>query len=414
MRMVLPALKQRHVDSLNHIPMPLSLIPKTFGFEEEVKGYFPHTLNSVDNIGKILPFPSIEAYQPERMKPAARIKFLKWYEEQDKEQGFDYDAEVSRYCFNDVSILRRGVYKYRQIFREVTKTTRSALKDKAEVEETFEVDPFSYTTIASSCQAVFKSKFLEDDVTLVTKDEKRDSIAEGRTPQWVFGHHSPGGELRVDGQLVEVAVNDKGKTPMLKVIKSDIARPANEEIYIRKNTYSRQSICWLNWMAKTKGVTITHALNGTEMSVTNPNTGRAYLLDGYSVDSDGKVTAYEFDGCLWHGCPKCFPNQEIDAKKAPLLLSQRNTMTEVKNRFLVDKFDGRVEIIRGCEWTDRIKNDQTVRDFVAKEEQNIAPRLSARGTFYGGRTEVFTTLKSEGEMYYYDFTSLYPDVNKVI
>ena len=39
----------RFIDSLNFLPMPLSKFPKTFGFTELAKGYFPHFFNTEAN-----------------------------------------------------------------------------------------------------------------------------------------------------------------------------------------------------------------------------------------------------------------------------------------------------------------------------------------------------------------------------
>lgn len=412
MKMNLTALRQRHIDSLNHIPMALSALPKTFGFQEAVKGYFPHALNSIDNIGKILPFPDKDLYEPDRMKPDGRAKFIEWYDQQDKSRGFNYDLELAKYCANDVSILRRAVYKYRCIFREVTATTRRVKKNGVETTESFDLDPFAYTTIAASCQAVFKAKFLSEQICLVTAEELKSASSSNRDPDWVFGERRPGGEVYVDGQLTEIALTDKGKE-MWKLLKSDIAKPSNEDMYLRKNTFSAESISWLEWEAKNRGIYITHALNGTEKSITNPASGRSYLLDGYFQDPvTGVETVFEYDGCVWHGCDKCFPNLQADSSiRVSMLLQQRNKLTEAKNRFLNEQYPGQVVVMRSCEWLTVKSENAEIADFVQK--LRIPERLRARGTFFGGRTEVFTTLKSGAEMYYYDFTSLYPDVNKV-
>ena len=33
-----------------------------------------------------------------------------------------------------------------------------------------------------------------------------------------------------------------------------------------------------------------------------------YKLDGYFVDAKGNHHAMEFNGCWYHGCPRCYPN----------------------------------------------------------------------------------------------------------
>ena len=47
---------------------------------------------------------------------------------------------------------------------------------------------------------------------------------------------------------------------------------------------------------------IQHAGNGGEVKVLTP--GQSFLVDGYNTTTK---TVYEFHGCLFHGCPLCFP-----------------------------------------------------------------------------------------------------------
>ena len=35
---------------------------------------------------------------------------------------------------------------------------------------------------------------------------------------------------------------------------------------------------------------------------------RHYKLDGYFVDAKGNQHVMEFNGCWYHGCPRCYPN----------------------------------------------------------------------------------------------------------
>ncbi len=50
--------KIKLIDSHNFIPMPVSKFPKTFGFTELHKGYFPHHFHTPENQNNS--FPSIE------------------------------------------------------------------------------------------------------------------------------------------------------------------------------------------------------------------------------------------------------------------------------------------------------------------------------------------------------------------
>jgi hypothetical protein len=55
---------------------------------------------------------------------------------------------------------------------------------------------------------------------------------------------------------------------------------------------SNTAIKWLSYIAEREGIHIEHVRNGGEKRF-----GK-YSLDGYHEESN---TAYEFQGCLWHG-----------------------------------------------------------------------------------------------------------------
>lgn len=51
------------------------------------------------------------------------------------------------------------------------------------------------------------------------------------------------------------------------------------------------------------------ATNGGEVRVFTP--AQSYLVDGYD---EHRRTVYEFHGCLWHGCPMCYPKRHHHSK----------------------------------------------------------------------------------------------------
>ena len=69
-------------DSYNFLPMPLSKLPASFELEELAKGHFPHFFNTPENEDYVGSWPDKKYYAPDSMKPAAREKFLRWYEDQ--------------------------------------------------------------------------------------------------------------------------------------------------------------------------------------------------------------------------------------------------------------------------------------------------------------------------------------------
>ena len=56
--------------------MPLANMPKTFGFTELKKGYFPHLFNKLENLNYVGAIPPKKDYSPDTMKPEIREQFL--------------------------------------------------------------------------------------------------------------------------------------------------------------------------------------------------------------------------------------------------------------------------------------------------------------------------------------------------
>jgi len=71
--------------------------------------------------------------------------------------------------------------------------------------------------------------------------------------------------------------------------------------YNRKERQSLIAIKWLKYISKTENIRIRHTLNGGEVRI------GPYRVDGIHQES-GRI--FEFQGCYWHGCPKCVPNRQ--------------------------------------------------------------------------------------------------------
>lgn len=172
---------------------------------------------------------------------------------------------------------------------------------------------------------------------------------------------------------------------------------------------ARQWLTWMNDVVQRQGGgagdRIRHRFNGGEVRALNK------LVDGYDTTTN---TVYEFMGCYFHGCPRCFP-------------SQRNSTTRVhKEKSMQDSYDGaqaKVTSLRDggytvvvkweCDWArERVENPM-IECFLSR--QSFLPPLNPRDAFFGGRTNAVKLHHhvEEGEtIQYQDVTSLYPWVNK--
>ena len=216
--LTVPMFNIRFIDSLNFIPMALANFPKTFGLDELRKGYFPHLFNRSENQNYVGPIPSEPYYMPNSMSTEKRKAFQEWHKEQrDNDYVFDFVKEIKAYCRSDVDILRRSCMEFRELFRDSTG-----------------IDPFEKClTIASACQLVYRTNFLEENTIAIFNSDRQ-----------------------------------------LKMKQSNMA------------------VKWLSYVSEKEGICIEHVRNGGEKRF-----GR-YSLDGYHQESN---TAYEFQGCIWHG-----------------------------------------------------------------------------------------------------------------
>ena len=154
------------------------------------------------------------------------------------------------------------------------------------------------------------------------------------------------------------------------------------------------------------GDRIRHADNGGEVRVFTP--AQSYLVDGYD---EVTKTVYEFNGCLWHGCPVCFPQRNQYSK-----LNQDRTFAEMYDPTLTKaailRNNGyKVESMWSCQWKYLEEEDDFVKDFMLTWKPTEP--LNPRNAFFGGRTNAVSLYykadESVGEkIYYVDVTSLYP------
>ena len=166
----------------------------------------------------------------------------------------------------------------------------------------------------------------------------------------------------------------------------------------RCETYSKISIIWLDWLSKRDGKNIKHALNGGE------KTFPFGKVDGFCKESK---TVYEFQGCFWHGCVKCFSNDIINTKNQMDMLTLRRR-TQAKNDKIRNAGYKLVEVYE-CE----LKENNEFKKFFKTWDREYVEPLNPRDAFFGGRTNVtkLTYDFKEGEKgRYVDFVSLYPTV----
>ena len=153
---------------------------------------------------------------------------------------------------------------------------------------------------------------------------------------------------------------------------------------------------------------IKHVRNGGEQCIRTAN--KIYFVDGY--DSVTR-TVYEFHGCFYHGCPKCYPVRDIKHYACPDRTFEELYQATLAKRMALLRAGFKVLEIWQCEWDEQLKKNAEVQRFL--NSLDLVPPLQPRDSFFGGRTEAVAlhAVAGEGEeIRYCDITSLYPYVNK--
>ena len=160
------------------------------------------------------------------------------------------------------------------------------------------------------------------------------------------------------------------------------------------------SIIWLNYISN--GNNIKHALNGGEKKLTLNN--RTYKVSGFCEKTN---TVYEFYGCFWFGCSKCYRPNIINNK------NQKDMGT--LNDLTVEKCD----IIKKAGYNHvstyecQLTKNKDFQRFAKNFTLEIVEPLNQRDAFYDGRTnatKLLYTFKDNECGRYIDFCSLYPIV----
>ena len=335
------------IDSYSFVAHALAKFPTIFNIPELKKGFFPHTFNRPgfeDYKGAI---PHYSYYEPDNFSPSKRAEFFEWYAEQVKQEHiFVFKREMEDYCHSDVELLRVGMSKFRQEFRNLVDGDGNSIG----------VDPYDHLTIAGvAFEGVYCKYFLPEDTIAV------------------------------------------------------VPRPA-------KDSYSWQSILWLEDVMKTHHVFIQHAHNQGEYRITIE--GKSFPVDGFCEETN---TIYQFHGCFWHGCAHCYeasantPHRvkTVEGVKGPMKVPVKFGELYAHTLFMSERyrsFGFKVEEMWECQWKDYAvfkKIDTTKRDI------EYLKAVVPRDAYFGGRTnavKLYYKCRNAEKIHYMDITSMYPFV----
>ena len=187
---------------------------------------------------------------------------------------------------------------------------------------------------------------------------------------------------------------------------------AFEEAFYPEGSFGVKATCWLEYEAKNRGIHIHHHRcgHGGERIVAGGK------VDGYHPESK---TVFQYHGCFWHGCKKCFPHPKqrteivsLDRAGNPRTRDaayektlQRSAVIRFLSYNLVEKWEHETPCPR---WRDRIPQKRTetyphaiVYDFEAyqdkSKESNPTRDLSFESEHVPTSVSIADTLNTEPE-----------------
>ena len=147
---------------------------------------------------------------------------------------------------------------------------------------------------------------------------------------------------------------------------------------------------------------IQHVRNGGEQSIRT--IANSYFVDGYDPLTR---TVYEFHGCLYHGCPSCYPNRPAKHYAVPDRSVEELYQATLSKRMALLRVGYTVIEMWECEWDKLVDTDEAVQRFL--NSFDLPPPVEPREAFFGGRTGAVAlhAVAGEGEeIRYVDVTSL--------
>ncbi len=103
-------------------------------------------------------------------------------------------------------------------------------------------------------------------------------------------------------------------------------------------------------------ITINHAENAGEHMIKNSR----YRTDGYCVE---KNTIFEFNGCYYHGCVKCYENQDDMNHTTQCTFGELYNKTGIKKKHILRKGYQYIEVWE-CGWKKIRNSDDLMQTYL--------------------------------------------------
>ena len=183
-----------------------------------------------------------------------------------------------------------------------------------------------------------------------------------------------------------------------------------------RDNYSNASIQWLEYEMKKDNIFIQHARNVGEHVIPLDRGRAGYVhkkVDGYCAATN---TVYEFHGCYYHGCPKCYDEDDIcllkckpNEKDSPIVRYGNLYATTMQHEEDIVHARYNLKVMWECDFNKLCKKEQVSVDL---DDPRYQP-FNARDAYYGGRTnavKLYYECSGPEKIHYIDVTSMYPTV----
>jgi len=180
--------------------------------------------------------------------------------------------------------------------------------------------------------------------------------------------------------------------------------------------HSKISIQYFDWLEHKEGISIRHALKSDGEKYCQLLLGQGQVrkvwVDGVCEENK---TIYQFHGDVFHGNLRKFSENTIFYGKS---VAERYDETRRKDNQLrkwCEENNYKLKIMWENDWVKLCEKNEEIQNFLKKNKRVNFRRINIRRSFFGGRVNVRKFYKKCGKsetIRYYDFTSLYPYVQK--
>jgi len=127
--------------------------------------------------------------------------------------------------------------------------------------------------------------------------------------------------------------------------------------------YSKVQIEWLENIMSFTGIPIQHVENDIEHRIRGTNK----YADGYSKEHN---TIFEFHGCYYHGCMKCYPDREVINRRNKKSFEWLYQYTLQKEQECRDQGYNLISIWQ-CDWNDLKKSPERLDEYMTNIKEQL-------------------------------------------